>query len=606
MARFDILSNTDWDSYNDIAGGTVTTAMVNLFSYVSANGYTVTLHGNHMTYDAAGIAVGGTVTRLDIYRTDAGKLVHYAEYTGLAVALVDFERLALGLTSGSASVTDTDIEALYAIMRAGDDLYIGSNQGRTALGYDGNDTLYGNGGDDWMVGGAGIDSYFGGEGRNGVSFLDGTATEGVSIDFTKTTGNILNDGHGNVETATGFDMAEGTNFADRFISNPQAGIFYGHGGDDTMTGGYYSDTFDGGAGVDVFYGGRSNDAISFEDVFGAGHGVVVDFSAQTGPQILNDGFGNAETAMGMEDVLGSVRADNLTGGAGLNRFWGYGSDDTLEGGAGNDSLYGGDGDDRVYGGTGDDALYDSLGNGRLYGGAGDDAVEGDKGKDTMDGGAGTDVLGFWDIDKTGHGARVDLNRLHGNILDDGYGNIETATGFENLDGSDKKDTFTGNTKTNLLWGERGDDRLNGGGGADGLYGGYDSDKLYGGLGNDTVMGGFGSDTVTGGDGADIFVFHETFGITEFDHAVDYQAGVDRIILNSAGTVIGSATLLPAGFLSGAGISAARTASQIVIYDTTSGRLYFDQDGSGPENGYLVAVFDNHAKLTYDMFSFEVL
>ena len=176
----------------------------------------------------------------------------------------------------------------------------------------------------------------------------------------------------------------------------------------------------------------------------------------------------------------------------------------------------------------------------------------------MDGGSGTDLLGFWDIDSTGHGAVVDLRRQHGNILDDGYGNTEAATSVENLDGSDRGDSFTGSDGGEFIWGERGNDRLTGAGGADGLFGGYDSDKVYGGAGNDTVMGGFGADTVTGGGGADIFVFQDPSSLgNNVDHIVDFQVGVDSIILNSTGTSIGHASLLPAGFLSGAGVTGPR-------------------------------------------------
>ena len=214
---------------------------------------------------------------------------------------MDFERLALGLTSGSATAADTDMETLYALMRMGDDTYSGSNLGRTALGYDGNDTLAGNGGDDWFVGGRGIDRYYGGDGVNGVSFFDGTATQGVVINFAKTTGNILNDGTGNVETATAVSMAEGTDFADSFTAGKIPVAFYGHGGDDTMMGERYNDVMDGGAGLDQFYGGGGIDTLQFSD---ATRRVVVDLSATTGPQILNDGFGNAESAQDFENVDG--------------------------------------------------------------------------------------------------------------------------------------------------------------------------------------------------------------------------------------------------------------------------------------------------------------
>ena len=70
MASFNILSNADWDTYLDIEGGTVSDTTATLFRYVSISGLTVTLDGTQLTYDAHGIATGGTVTGLDVYGQD--------------------------------------------------------------------------------------------------------------------------------------------------------------------------------------------------------------------------------------------------------------------------------------------------------------------------------------------------------------------------------------------------------------------------------------------------------------------------------------------------------------------------------------------------------
>ncbi|MDO6965660.1 Ig-like domain-containing protein [Rhizobium alvei] len=64
-----------------------------------------------------------------------------------------------------------------------------------------------------------------------------------------------------------------------------------------------------------------------------------------------------------EDILGTSKADRLTGGA-------YG--EKISGLGGNDKLFGLGGNDRLYGGNGDDTLTGGAGRDELYGGAGKD------------------------------------------------------------------------------------------------------------------------------------------------------------------------------------------------------------------------------------------
>ena len=304
--------------------------------------------------------------------------------------------------------------------------------------------------------------------------------------------------------------------------------------------------------------------------------------------IAKDGYGNSEDASGIQNLDGSAADDVFQGNAAGNMFWGNGGDDFLYGGEGNDSLYGGDVGDNIVGGMGNDE------------------AAGGKGADRMDGGVGQDTLGFWDVDATGHGARVDLSRATAVVRDDGYGNAENVFSFECLAGSDFGDSFTGNSRFDTMWGNGGADTLGGSGGDDDLYGGAGIDHVYGGSGCDTIWGGTGSDILFGGINRDVFAFGALDPKTEAgDHIKDFKVGEDtlQIYFNWAPD-LAYGTALPTQFLLGAGVAAATTADQRLIYDTTSGHLYFDGGGTGSAASVLLATIDNHAALTWHSFFFS--
>lgn len=125
------------------------------------------------------------------------------------------------------------------------------------------------------------------------------------------------------------------------------------------------------------------------------------------------------------------------------------------------------------------------------------------------------------------------------------------------------------------------DTLTGGKTADTIIGGLGNDSLTGGDGNDTIIGGLGNDSLTGGNQADRFIFNNfnegVDTITDFNSA----AGQDIINVSAAGFGGGlTAGLLPAlRFRSGAGAVTANNANQRFIYNSSTGDLRFDQDGS---------------------------
>ncbi len=126
--------------------------------------------------------------------------------------------------------------------------------------------------------------------------------------------------------------------------------------------------------------------------------------------------------------------------------------------------------------------------------------------------------------------------------------------------------------------------IQGGAGNDIIKAGGGDDTVDGGVGNDTLVGWYGNDTLTGGDGADQFLFVTNFssyftGTDGVDAVTDFnQVQGDRLVFRS-----GDFGGLPVGSLSASAFrvgTAATTADQRFIYDSVTGKLFFDRDGSG--------------------------
>jgi len=117
--------------------------------------------------------------------------------------------------------------------------------------------------------------------------------------------------------------------------------------------------------------------------------------------------------------------------------------------------------------------------------------------------------------------------------------------------------------------------------------------------DDVFVGNGGNDTLTGGDGADTFVFgqvHEqvvtgdddevqtyvdtAFNLTGIDTITDFLSGVDKIALN-----IDQFTSLTVGSFTADNLvcsvgAAAGDANDFLLFDTSTGALSYDADGSG--------------------------
>ncbi len=204
----------------------------------------------------------------------------------------------------------------------------------------------------------------------------------------------------------------------------------------------------------------------------------------------------------------------------------------------------------------------------LVGNSGDDSLYGLNMNDNLSGNAGND-------------------KLYG-----GYGK-------DSLQGGDGSDTLYGDQDDDFLDGGKGNDRLNGGVGNDNLNGGIGKDVLNGNSGNDILNGGTGNDVLRGGAGKDSFIFNTAFK-ANIDTLTDFTPIDDTIKLENgifkALTTVG--VLNAANFVKEAG-AVAHDANDFVVYDTTSGALFYDADGSGTGAAVQIALIGTttHPALT---------
>lgn len=155
--------------------------------------------------------------------------------------------------------------------------------------------------------------------------------------------------------------------------------------------------------------------------------------------------------------------------------------------------------------------------------------------------------------------------------------VETYTlsvGSSNGATGDTTAAFTITAGTDIDFGINGPDSISGGAGDDALAGGNQSDNLFGGLGNDQLLGGAQSDN---------FIFNTALDATNnVDVVMDFNAAnADKIHLENAvfTQLAATGTLAAANFVSNVGGNAV-DANDYVLYDSATGNLYYDTDGSG--------------------------
>lgn len=324
---------------------------------------------------------------------------------------------------------------------------------------------------------------------------------------------------------------------------------YGLGGNDSLTGNGNADYLDGGSGIDKMTGGKGDDT------------YIVDTVGDTAVEANNGGTDLVISSVSF--TLGNYVENLVLNGSNALNGTGNALANTLVGNDGNNVLDGKTGVDSFAGGLGDDTYVLDKEAELLLVAESEDA--------------GTDTL---KIVYSGSNTLVKTVALSGNLA-----NIEnllvSGTGLFNVTGNANDNVLTGNASINTLSGADGNDALSG------LAG---NDILIGGNGNDMLIGGAGMDTLTGGADADTFRFNYTLSASaNVDTIADFATNVDRIELENA--VFAKLTTL--GALSELNFVASATgkaldANDHVLYNTTTGALYYDADGSGSGAAVLFA------------------
>ncbi|MEO6395880.1 MAG: Ig-like domain-containing protein, partial [Devosia sp.] len=226
-------------------------------------------------------------------------------------------------------------------------------------------------------------------------------------------------------------------------------------------------------------------------------------------------------------------------------------------------------------GTADADTINGLGgNDKLYGFGGNDTLNGGSGYDTMTGGGGDDI---YIVGSTGDKVVEVVNG--GNDLVQSSVTLTLAANVEAiiLTGSSNIGA-TGNGLNNIITGNSGANALSGGDGVDALFGMSGNDTLKGGNGDDGLSGGLGNDTLTGNGGADFFVFEAKLSSSNVDKITDFSVANDTIALDDfVFSMLSEGALSDGEFVKG---TAATTADTHIIYNSSTGALYYDDDGTG--------------------------
>ena len=135
-----------------------------------------------------------------------------------------------------------------------------------------------------------------------------------------------------------------------------------------------------------------------------------------------------------------------------------------------------------------------------------------------------------------------------------------------------------------------------------LTGNERANTLIGNNGANVLDGKSGDDVLSGAHGADIFAF--TTGLfvssSNADVITDFASGIDMIALDNAVFVgLAEGALAAGAFRIG---TAAQDADDRIIYDPSSGRLLFDDDGDFSGSAMLFATLTNQPALTASDFT----
>lgn len=388
--------------------------------------------------------------------------------------------------------------------------------------------------------------------------------------------------------ASGNDTINGSLGDDEIRGHLGNDILNGNAGNDLVTGGGGADTYDGGAGFDV---------LSFQDAYDAPTAIRgINLNATAGTVV--DQFGFSETFQNFEEFRGTQFSDSMVGSSADETFTGFGGRDTVDGGAGIDTIrYDRDAQQGATKGISinltmraatdsfgsqdtlsnienvratnfKDMLVGSSGANLLRAFAGADTLNGGRGADTMRGGLGDDL---YYVDNSGD--------IVDEKSDSGAG-LDTVRSYISFSLTNTSAVVGAVERLALI----GNDAINGTGNAlkNKLTGNNAANTIDGADGNDFIDGGLGNDTLIGSAGLDTFVFSTALNAaSNVDTISDFVVADDVMRIDNAvfTGVVGTGALTAGQFASNT-TGLAADADDRIIYESDTGKLFYDSDGNG--------------------------
>jgi Ca2+-binding RTX toxin-like protein len=122
-----------------------------------------------------------------------------------------------------------------------------------------------------------------------------------------------------------------------------------------------------------------------------------------------------------------------------------------------------------------------------------------------------------------------------------------------------------------------------------------------------LIGGLGNDVLTGGDGRDVFILNTAIA-NNVDTILDFVKGTDKIQLSKTvfADIGATGNLTTNAFWSAAGAVSGHDADDRVVYNSTTGALYYDADGNGSGGAVQIAILGTSLHPTLTNADFAVI
>jgi Ca2+-binding RTX toxin-like protein len=359
-------------------------------------------------------------------------------------------------------------------------------------------------------------------------------------------------------------------------------------------------------------GGVSNGASNDAHISADGRYVTFTSAASN----LTPGDSNNTADIFRVSLFATNATDILIGGDGADSISGLGGDDIISGGFGADSMAGGAGSDTYYVENAGDKVTEAAGGGFdkvlsyvnyvLTAGsevellttndtAGEGAINltGNALRQEIIGNAGVNTL------KDGGGAGDLLRGMAGN---DTYLVYASSTTIVEGSGQGTADRVLAAVNYKLGAGvsiEQMQTTSSTGTTGINLTGNDFVQKIVGNAGTNLIDGKGGNDTLYGGSGKDYFTFTTALDdASNVDTISDFNAADDTIRLeNAIFTALTATGALASGFFRANATGTAQDANDFIVYETDTGKLFYDADANGAGAAVQFALLTGHPTIT---------